>query len=165
VKALDDEYHFEKVVGDLGGMGKAFESRITRHGIYVNPALKTDKIGHVKLLNADMRVGKVKIVGPACPELIDEIQGLCWVHTDNGQPKEDPGAPNHCTDSFLYSWRDCSAYANREPEAAPKTPAEAKRHELDKFFALDAAVQKAAREREWWDDGTASLSGGGFDDE
>ncbi len=163
VRKLDDQYHLEKVVGDLGGMGKAFESRITRHGIYIHPANKADKVGHIKLLNADLRAGKVKIVGPACSELLDEVQGLCWVHMDNGQPKEDPGAPNHATDSWLYSWRDCTAYANRPPVPAPATKEEAQRRELDAFFAKDAANQKAKAEREWWDDGVADL--GGYDNE
>ena len=156
VRALDQQFRFEKVVGDLGGMGKAFESRITRHGIYVHAAKKADKLGHVKLLNADLRAGKIKVVGPACVDLLDEIQGLRWVHTESGNPKEDPGASNHAVDSFLYSWVDCTAYANRAPDP-PATTAETRRQELDAFFAKDEARLKTARDREWWDDGAGSL--------
>lgn len=158
LRALLARYPAARVLGDVGGMGKAFEVEFRRrHSLPIEPAEKHNKLGYISLLNAALREGMLKLVAPKCAPLRAEIDGLGWVQAEGGQPKEDPGAPNHCTDAMLYAWRAAYGFAEREPAAEPATKAEATRRELDAFFARDAAVQQVAREREWWDDGSGFL--------
>ena len=164
LKALLARYPASRVVGDVGGMGKAFEVEFRRrHSLPIEPAEKHNKNGYISLLNAAFREGLVKLIAPKCKPLRAEMDGLGWVRAEGNQPKEDPGFSNHCTDAMLYGWRAAYGFAEREPPPEP-APDVKQRQELDAFFARDEASRQTKRGREWWDDGTDSF-GGGFGDE
>ena len=167
VEDLERVWKFASIVGDVGGLGKAYaEEARRRFMLPIEAADKNNKRGYIELFNGELERGRILIVNGEgeCADLVHEMKTLPWKPHSN-RAEEAPGFENHCTDGALYGWRRASAYAAKELRPEPKTPEEAKRRELDEFFAKDAAVQKAAREREWWDDGTSMLSGSAFDDD
>ena len=146
VHALTQEYSFSRIVADTGGLGKGFVVEAQRRWhLPIEPAKKTDKKGHINILNGDLRRGEIRIVAPACVQLLEEITRLSWVDRGDGQ-KEDPGAANDALDSFLYSHVGSTAYLNR-PKAAPRAETEAERihRETEESFARDERRMKASR--------------------
>lgn len=123
VAKLDKTYHFDKIVGDTGGMGKLFQEELRRrHHLPVDPANKTNKWGYISLFNSALARGKVKVVADECRDLIDE-----WLElpkTEDGESEAD-GFNNHAADSCLYGWRACNAFNPEPREEKPKTEAEA----------------------------------------
>jgi PBSX family phage terminase large subunit len=118
VKELERKYHFHKIVGDIGGQGKAFSEEMRkRHHIPVEGAEKSNKLGYIRLLNDDFARGRVLVVKPTCQELLDEYKELYW---DKTGEKEIASADNHASDAMLYAWRASCAYAESpEEEAIP----------------------------------------------
>lgn len=109
VKALMAQVRPERVIGDIGGLGKGYaEEMIVRHDIPVEGADKENKIGFIKLLNGALERGELKVVPETCGDLIGEWKSLPW---DATKMKEAKGFPNHCADATLYGWRWCRSYA------------------------------------------------------
>jgi Terminase RNaseH-like domain/Terminase large subunit, T4likevirus-type, N-terminal len=122
VRELEGEYHFTQISADTGGLGKAFtQEMIQRYQLPIEAANKRNKVGHISVLNGELRQGRAKIVAPHCRPLIEEIQHLSWVDRGEGA-KEDPAAPNDCADSFLYCWHASTAHFEREPEVLSVDP-------------------------------------------
>ena len=119
VLALDEQFHFDFVVGDTGGMGKLFaEELAARYGIVVHPADKSNKQGFISLMNADLGNGRIKVLLDECKDLVGEWVSLPW---GPSLLKEDPKFLNHAADSALYVWRASLAYHERP---APVMPAQ-----------------------------------------
>lgn len=128
VRGLEQRYAFDRVVGDIGGMGKAFEHDLrTRHYIPIVPAQKTNKVGFISLVNDALRRGDLRVVA-TCRDLIEEWVTLPWSDTvadrRESSQREAPGYANHAADATLYGWRDCIAFVEEAPavRAAPGTP-------------------------------------------
>lgn len=63
VRELQSRYDFDRIVGDVGGLGKAFaEEMRRRHAIPVHAAQKSDKRGAQELMAGDMKSGVVQVV-------------------------------------------------------------------------------------------------------
>ncbi len=116
---LEARYKFTRVVGDVGGLGKAFAEEMRRRPppIPVEPAEKVNKRGYQSLLNGEFERGSVKIVRATCSNLIEELSTLPWA--DEGREKEAEGFNNHCSDATLYVWRCANAFLERVPVPAP----------------------------------------------
>ena len=150
VKKLDKSYAFERVVGDLGGLGKAFADDMRRrHAVPIAAAAKHDKAGNISLVNDALRRGEI-VLGPKCKHLVEEWTTLPWADAiedrrENRQ-REAPGYPNHAADAFLYAWRAAYAYLE-EPAKKKPTPAEREAEEER------AVVAEHERENAgtWWD--------------
>ena len=111
-KAYMEKYDFTKIVGDTGGMGKAFtEEMRQRHQIPVVPAQKRDRLNYIKNMNDDFRTGKIKIEKNA--DLAEEWSTLQW---EVLELKEREGQDNHLADAALYGWRECKHFLYEEPE-------------------------------------------------
>lgn len=110
--ALKDAFRVERVIGDTGGLGKAFAGElIQRHNIPVEAADKANKMGYIKLVNGALERGKLIIHADGCEDLLAEARTL--QRLPNG--KEAPGA-NHCADSaFVYGFKACRAYMYKAP--------------------------------------------------
>ena len=146
VHELTKEYSFSRIVADTGGLGKAFAVEAQRRWhLPIEAAKKTDKKGHINIMNGDLRRGEVKIVAPACSQLIEEMTRLSWVDRGDGQ-KEDPGAANDALDSALYAYVGSTVYLQRpRAEARPETTEERIHRETEEAFARDARRMKANR--------------------
>ncbi len=115
-KRLEAKYQFARIVGDIGGLGKAFiEEMRRRHSLPVDAAQKTNKQGYIKLLNGALEREQIKVLRATCMPLIDELSELPWHATPEGR-KEASGFANHCADAFLYGWRAANAF-NETPLA------------------------------------------------
>jgi len=114
---LQKSFSPERLVGDIGGLGKGFAGElISRHNIPVEAADKANKLGYIKLVNGALERGKLIIHAEGCSDLLAEVSTL--QRLPNG--KEAPGA-NHCCDSALvYGFKACRAYM-QIPRKPPPT--------------------------------------------
>jgi hypothetical protein len=122
-EALTKRYDFNRIVGDVGGLGKGYaEEARTRFSLPIEPADKVNKRGYQSLFNGELERGHIKVVRSRCQELIAEWMELPW---SPDRSKESEGFDNHNADSALYSWRACPNYHERVPiEQPPKTAAQ-----------------------------------------
>ncbi len=143
VQRLQALYSFHSIVGDEGGMGKAFAQEMRqRYSIPVMPADKANKVGTISLLNGEMRTGRIKIVRDGCADLIEEMNELPWA--DSATQKEASGFNNHACDSFNYLWKSCPNYHERVPPPVKfLTPAEIAEAEAAQWRADDMAAYEA----------------------
>lgn len=141
VVPIYDEHRPERVIGDIGGMGKAFAAQLSmRHRLPVSAAQKHDKLGSISLLNGEMRRGRIKVVRGACSDLVGEWNTLPWGADRLFGRKEAEGFANHCADAVLYGWRAARAHLEQPAPVKPATPVDA--------WALEEAAMLAREERE-----------------
>lgn len=162
-RELDARYHFERVVGDLGGLGKAYANEMTvRFQVPMVPAEKSNKHGYIMLLDSALARGELVACASSAEPLIREWVELPW---DEAGQKEAAGFDNHCADACLYAWRAAHAYLEEPAADRPKagTPdyfarqVEEHQERLDKQFEREA---REARDEAAWDrmvSGAASL--------
>jgi phage terminase large subunit len=106
VKQIRDRYGVITIEADTGGLGKTISAElISRHGIFINPAEKTDKLSWIALLNDELRQGHL-FVSTDCPDLADQYMTL----TKDDHGKEDPRLQNDLCDSVLYNFRKVYNY-------------------------------------------------------
>jgi hypothetical protein len=119
VTELMPAYNFQKIVGDLGGLGQGYaQEMIQRHGIPIEAAEKTNKRGYIDLFNGAMANGKMKVLRAGTEELCDEWKKLPW--SDENKLKSHEGFDDHCADSALYSWRSTYSFLEHTPAAEPE---------------------------------------------
>jgi hypothetical protein len=150
VKALEQSYAFDRIVGDVGGLGKGFaEEARRRFHIPVDPADKVNKRGFISLLNGELASGRIKLVEAATRELVAEWLELPW-HEDRQKAAE--GFEDHCSDATLYAWRAANAYMEEPAEVkpAPGSPEAYRAAEAEMFDRRVAEVKPNGGE--WWED-------------
>lgn len=104
-----ERYRFEQWVGDISGLGKAFQSEWSkRFQLPLSPADKMGKLGFIKLLNGAAKNGDFRVLVGSNSKYLEEVQQLRW--KDAMQTKEHPEDPNHLTDMALYGWRACRGW-------------------------------------------------------
>lgn len=139
VSKLCARYRFDRIVGDVGGLGKGYvEEARRRWGIPIQPAQKQNKRGYIELIQGDLKAGNFKVVGPRCGEWIDEAEKLQF--EDETREKEDPNGSNHRLDAALYAYRDARQW-NEKPPGPELTPAER---------IVKTAEEKARRMKKPW---------------
>ncbi len=145
---LEEEWHFDRIVGDVGGLGKGYTEEMRRRfAVPIEPAQKQNKLGYIKLMNGAMERREF-LVCEGNEEYCDEVEELPW--SDESCTAEAPGFENHLSDMGLYGWRRAAAW-NEEaaPEAGPAfgTPAyEMAKAEQMKQQAIEQSIQRARRE-------------------
>jgi hypothetical protein len=152
-KKLDASYHFERIVGDSGGLGKAFtEEMRRRHHIPVVGADKQNKLGYVTLLNGALKEGTLKIVKPACLALAEEWIRLHW--SDGPLRRIAAGQEDHCADATLYAWRAAQAYLEEDAPSAGPAPGSHEAHALEADRLLQEHIDRsiARANAPWWED-------------
>lgn len=125
---LEEKYHPHSLVMDQGGLGRGYIEEIRRRWrLPVHEAQKSNKAGYVDLLNGDLRKGALRLVSGACDPLVEEIEILQW---DEDRKGYDERYADHCSDAWLYAWRDCRHFLDGDPaneaddEADPDDPYE-----------------------------------------
>ena len=142
-RAVERDFDVSKIVGDIGGLGKAFAGElITRHNLPVEQAEKTNKLGYIKLFNGALERREIVIHEEGCADLLAEYPKL--VRKTDGS--EAGGAPNHCADSALYIWRWCRAFHEVD---APEMPS----HHQALAQWQDRVIEQLERslKKEWWE--------------
>lgn len=149
---------FERTIGDLGGLGKAFaEEWHRRYHIHVRPARKNDKLGFIKLFNGECERDLIQVVEAKNVDYIRDVMALPW--KDDTHQKESPDMPNHLPDAALYGWRECRSWQvtdrPRPPRGLDAWAADAKKRKQ----RIIERAQKQAQEDEYhqsvqeWSDG------------
>lgn len=149
VQKLEARYRFERIVGDVGGLGKAFaEEARRRFQLPIEAAEKHNKLGFISLMNGDLREGKIKVVKRACRDLTSEWIELPWAE---GAKKEADGFNNHAADSALYAWRACNAYFEKAQRIVTRGSPEWNAREQEKILADDLERIERQRNMDWWE--------------
>lgn len=151
VRGLQAEYQFDRIVGDVGGLGKGYaEEGRRRWTLPIEPASKENKRGYQTLFNDALGRSDIKLVVAKCGDLLAEWSALPW---DKERKAELKGFANHAADATLYAWRECPSYHERAepPKPAPGTPealaAEEKRLEEEVDDELEADERRARDDR------------------
>ena len=137
-----------RVVGDVGGLGKSYSEEMRRRfGIPVVPAQKNDKLGYIRLLNGALKAGTIKVVRPACADLVHQWSTL---PKDPKTGMEVAGFDNHASDAALYGWRESFSYVERPKATEPAygTPEWYAAEETAMREARDEQVRRRLREEE-----------------
>ena len=74
--------------------------------LYKLPLIAAEKQGKrdfIRLLNADLVMGRIRAVPTTSADLINEWRSLPWA--DAWHEREHDGFPNHCADAALYAFR------------------------------------------------------------
>lgn len=117
-KELGVSWPLDRIVGDEGGLGKAFaEEMRKRWQIPIVPAQKRDKLGFIKLMNGAFASGGIYLAAGQTEDLAAEFEMLPWSDEDHNQ--EASSFPNHRTDAALYGYRDCWAFAEKDEATVP----------------------------------------------
>lgn len=111
VQQLNDQYDFEAIVIDTGGIGKGYAEELReKYGIQFIPADKQKRLAFLKLLDGDFRTGIVQ-VNEGNSQLITDLQLMQW-DVDKAakgrwvfDAKSDKN--DHLVDALLYGWRYC----------------------------------------------------------
>jgi hypothetical protein len=148
VKRLDAKYQFARIVGDVGGMGKAFaEEARRRYHLPIEPAEKHNKVGFISLFNGDLHTGRIKILRSTCRDLIAEYYELPWAE---GGKKEADGFDNHCADSCTYIWRAANAFLETTRTVIDPGSREWRLKQQEDLLARDWEKIERERSEEWW---------------
>lgn len=109
-------------VADTGGGGKMYvEEVMNRFGRKFEPASKTNKYEHVRLMNEDLLSGRLKLI-PGSPWALEIAALMKDTDTieDGSPPKEDPRCDNHAADAGIYSFRAAYSHTHTPTKRIPK---------------------------------------------
>ena len=147
-------FNFVAKVADTGGGGRMYvEDVMSRYSQVFEPAKKTEKLDHVRMMNDDFITGRLKVqVGS---QYAGELSALPkdpdWDADSGKAPGEDPRFPNHLCDAALYSWRWAFAHLDYEPNQRVETPDE-RMERLD-----EERLSTKENPDEWWDEPTEDV--------
>lgn len=116
---LNDRFGFLRIVADTGGLGKMIVQELNRrHGLAIEAAEKAQKLGHIELLNSDLRNERLLIWDTdETEELVDELELLEWDPLERLKNRwiERSDCENHAADAMLYAWREALHWLHRKP--------------------------------------------------
>jgi hypothetical protein len=139
VREYKAQWSPRSIVADTGGLGKAIVEEFNkRHGLNVRPAEKAHKQEYIRMLNDDLRSGRVHIIPGG--GLAQEWTVLQWAQGD-GRRIEDPRYDNHAADAFLYAWRESGHYRHAPGVKRPPPKGSAAAIELEAQAMFDEPEQ------------------------
>ena len=156
IRWLDNEYEFERIVADTGGLGKmVVEEMSKRFSLNILPAQKRAKFDHIELLNSDFKKGKLQILDTEENQLlIDELELLEWDLNERtkGRFIERSDCENHACDAMLYVWRESLAFLHQAETFQPLLGSDEwfKREEQRMEDAAEAKI--VGDVENWWDE-------------
>ena len=156
IRWLDNEYEFERIVADTGGLGKMVVEELSkRFSLNILPAQKRAKHDHIELLNSDFKKGKLQILDTEENQLlIDELELLEWDLNERtkGRFIERSDCENHACDAMLYVWRESLAFLHQAETFQPLLGSDEWFRAEEKKME-DAAEAKIVQDVDnWWDE-------------
>lgn len=146
-KRLDAVYKFSRMVGDAGGLGKAYvEEARRRFHIPIQNAEKHNKRGYISVMNGELERGTIKVVRAKCTRLIQDWHELPWA--DESKEDEAEGFANHCSDGTLYVWREANAFLERHKQDDPEEGSEAYWAKREEEMVKSALKHHKSRQRD-----------------
>lgn len=138
--------NFIAKVADTQGGGKMYvEDVMSRYSQVFEPAKKSEKLDHVRLMNDDFISGRLKLQrgSPYATEIAALPKDPDWDPDSGKPPGEDPRFPNHMCDSSIYAWRKALNFLDYEPEEVQKS-------EADRMEEGDERRLSQPPDKEWW---------------
>lgn len=131
---------------DTGGLGLAYQLELAnRHGIHASAAKKTEKAAAIRVMNDQMRLGRIKL-SPRCGDLKKQWTTL---QIDPKTQIEKSSQACDLADAALYGWRDAYAYlATPEPDRSPSAEQRAMVERILAQRQLTEGDRSLARERQ-----------------
>lgn len=122
IQILDNKYKVNKMVMDMGGLGKKIgEELIRRHSIPVEAAEKSRKMENIEILNDALRTGRFKAKGNS---RFAQDSYLVEIDRDKSTPERIAVSNrfhSDIIDAVLYAFKFSPAYSYTAPaKAAPK---------------------------------------------
>lgn len=112
IKVYMNRYTTKKVVGDKGGLGKAYTNEIwQRHQIYIDTAEKRDKLEFIGVLNSWLKSGNLMIRHES--SLAKEIPYVLW---NQSRTAVDNHAKDDNCHALLYAFRGVLPLIRRKPD-------------------------------------------------
>jgi ribosome modulation factor len=147
IRELSLRYRFQKIVGDSGGIGKAYiEEARQRWLIPIDPAEKANKRGYQELINGDLHNGRILFLRATTLALRKELKELCWKNAK--RTEEHPSMQNNACDSFLYIWREARNYREQPAKTAiPYGTPEYIKQQIDRY--MSKRQRQRNRKDEW----------------
>lgn len=146
VKQWEGRYHFDAIVGDLGGLGKGYaEEARRRHYLPIEAAEKRNKLGYIRLLNGELEARRLLVL-PGNDALVNEWLELPW--DEHG--REAAGFDNHLADAVLYGWRKATAYLEQDPPPVETPEQREARKQLAEEERLARELDDGARKPRGW---------------
>lgn len=141
---LVKRYQTTYVVCDPGGGGKFFfETFNAKHGqemgCEIRAANKQDLLGSIRLLNAELRTGRLKFLQPATAGTTGDLKRLLWRDERRDKMIEGPTFPHDRFDSLRYSLLETVAWKSMD-KPPEETPAE-----TEERLAREARIKRAQR--------------------
>lgn len=133
VASLMKRFPIGQIVVDEGGLGKIYaEEWRTRFGLNAVAAEKKNKMTYVEFMNGEFDADRALVHAEAV-ELADELDLLQW---DEERKDYDDRFADHAADAWLYAWRECYSWGERDrkPAGPPRGSAE--------WLAEQAAIAK-----------------------
>jgi hypothetical protein len=134
-KELSERWGCRRIIGDLGGMGKAYaEEMVRRHGVNIIPADKRDKIAMVEMTNDGFRGGVLRLDPRHNAVLVDQLRRTQW---DELHSSIADGQQDDLIDALCYGYQHVRAtYVEPPPVYDPyKEPPERKKR--SNFYNVD----------------------------
>ena len=151
MQSLEDEYQFDTIVADVGGIGKGYvEEAKARFGINIKEAEKSKKRAYIELLNGDFQTNTVVIDAETNQDLIDEMNVLQW--DEKRLRPDDTRYDDHLCDALLYAWRYCYQYLYTPEEATVEFGSREYWSQVeDKMEEEQEQLLDKASTRLWWE--------------
>lgn len=147
IKKLHDLFPIDVTVVD-GANKQGVEEMRRRHDLPLKTADKRGKEDFIRLMNAELTMGHIKLQVDDARGLRDEWERLVW--DEKRLPLkhvEHPNCANHKADAALYAWRHCYQYLSVAPDPEPELDSnDYWQAEADRMEALAIAEWEAEQE-------------------
>lgn len=129
IERLSRRWNFDKVVMDVGGIGKGYAEECNeKFGMSIEPARKRDKRAFIEVMYGEMVSGNLKVDPRECTPLLQEMSNLTW---EEGRERWTDRFEDHCTDSAVYCVRELITEYRPKFHLSPLTPEQ----EMDESMA------------------------------
>lgn len=141
------------VVADAAGGGKPAvmgwsKDWERRYNVPIAEAEKSSKELAIKLVNNDIRTGKLRVRSGGALLAEWRIHRWAKLRTDTGRRVEDPSTPNHAADAGLYAHRHSYHHRGVVPEVKPAVGSNAYMEREER--KIEEAFEEEVSSRPWW---------------
>jgi hypothetical protein len=146
IKSLMEKYPIQRIVCDTGGLGKTItEEMKKRHGLFLEPAEKIEKVAAISCMNDDYANQRF-FVHESLKGLIAQYAQLTWDTKSHYKKIEDPSLPNDYCDGCLYAHRISRHYWYKK-EAEKLVPGSDAWHKQMENDMFDEVVEQYHQEQ------------------
>lgn len=147
-------FNFVGRVADTQGGGKLTVEQVNaRYSFHFEPAEKSAKAEHVRLMNDDFLTGHIRVQrgSPLASELATLPIDPEWLEDPDPTkpPWEAPNFPNHCCDAALYAWRKAYHFFGK-PDRPPPGPGTQEYNDAQEA-ELERRIAERDTNRPWWE--------------